>query len=142
MPSYAPLFRNNNPAGEALVAYLDSLGTETRLARAAFVANWQPAPPSRTADPSLGRMLFAQLCAQCHGTSAKGDGPLSKKLTPPPADLASGHWRYVAAFGPDETLALARVIKFGIVGTSMPGHEWLSDAKVIALAHWVLSQRR
>lgn len=34
---------------------------------------------------------------------------------------------------------IARVIKFGIPGTSMPGHEWLSDRQVVDLAAHVRS---
>ncbi|MDO8445793.1 MAG: c-type cytochrome [Deltaproteobacteria bacterium] len=34
-----------------------------------------------------GRKLFVTYCYLCHGTSGKGDGPLSSKLKVPPADL-------------------------------------------------------
>ena len=34
-----------------------------------------------------GRNLFVNNCASCHGNSGRGDGPISKALTPKPADL-------------------------------------------------------
>ncbi len=34
-----------------------------------------------------GQALFAQNCVQCHGTSAKGDGPWASLYSPRPADL-------------------------------------------------------
>lgn len=34
-----------------------------------------------------GQALFAQNCVQCHGTSAKGDGPWASAYSPRPADL-------------------------------------------------------
>ncbi len=34
-----------------------------------------------------GRQLFQKFCASCHGTQAKGDGPLSEALKPKPANL-------------------------------------------------------
>ena len=34
-----------------------------------------------------GQALFAQNCVQCHGISAKGDGPWASAYSPRPADL-------------------------------------------------------
>ena len=34
-----------------------------------------------------GASIFGTYCATCHGTSAKGDGPLASSLTRKPADL-------------------------------------------------------
>jgi mono/diheme cytochrome c family protein len=34
-----------------------------------------------------GRNEFLRSCASCHGVSGKGDGPVAKSLSPPPADL-------------------------------------------------------
>ena len=34
-----------------------------------------------------GAASFKQYCVVCHGTSAKGDGPVAKALKVPPADL-------------------------------------------------------
>jgi cytochrome c1 len=37
---------------------------------------------------------------------------------------------------------LARIIKFGLPGTDMPGHETLSDEELTALTNFVLSLRQ
>jgi mono/diheme cytochrome c family protein len=34
-----------------------------------------------------GAVLYAENCAQCHGTTGKGDGPWAAGMTPPPSDL-------------------------------------------------------
>ena len=34
-----------------------------------------------------GRLLFTTNCASCHGTSARGDGPVASALRVPPTDL-------------------------------------------------------
>lgn len=40
-------------------------------------------PPSSGA----GRADYETLCAACHGSSGRGDGPVGRDLSPPPADL-------------------------------------------------------
>lgn len=128
MPSYAHLFAAGDPRGEALVEYLASLGTEQRDVRAAQIAAWRSAAPP--VDAGRGRGLFAANCAQCHGADGRGRGPLAARLAPPPRDLAAGEWRFIPR---DDADALARLIKFGVPGTSMPGHETLPDADIGAL---------
>ena len=50
----------------------------TMLATAAYSAGNQVAQ---------GRKLYVEYCASCHGTSGEGDGPVSRALTTPPANL-------------------------------------------------------
>ena len=38
-------------------------------------------------EPSEGRALFVENCAQCHGASGRGDGPWAKGQDPRPSDL-------------------------------------------------------
>jgi mono/diheme cytochrome c family protein len=38
---------------------------------------------------SLGRPVFDQYCATCHGDAGKGDGQNASNLTPPPLDFAA-----------------------------------------------------
>jgi mono/diheme cytochrome c family protein len=40
-------------------------------------------------DPVKGKATYERLCVTCHGAQGKGDGPASKMLMPPPADLTS-----------------------------------------------------
>ena len=37
---------------------------------------------------------------------------------------------------------IARIVKFGVKGTDMAGHEYLPDAEVAAIAEYVASQRQ
>ncbi len=38
-------------------------------------------------DIDIGKTQYLLSCAACHGMDAKGDGPVSKELKTPPADL-------------------------------------------------------
>jgi cytochrome c oxidase cbb3-type subunit 2 len=137
MPSYAHLFAPGEEAGGDLIAYLASLGADTGPQR------FRDLQASRALDHPIdasssehGRALFALYCARCHGVEGRGDGPLAAALEARAAiDLAKGSFG-LASFGPgigtlDE--GIARVVRFGMPGTSMPGHEWLSDRDVAAL---------
>jgi cytochrome c oxidase cbb3-type subunit III len=39
-------------------------------------------------DPKVGKKSYDLLCASCHGTTGKGDGPAAAALTPRPRSLA------------------------------------------------------
>jgi len=142
MPSFAHLFQGNGERGEALLAYLASLGRGTLPERAAQAAAWQPdrldAP-----EPQRAAGLFAQLCAPCHGPSGRGDGPLAESLGALPRNLLQDRWRTIdaPAGSTAERLALARVIKFGLPATAMAGHEYLPDTAVVALAAFLQARR-
>ncbi len=43
--------------------------------------------PAKWTSPTSGQAMYQQYCAVCHGTSAKGDGPLASSLKTPPPDL-------------------------------------------------------
>ena len=55
----------------------------------------------------LGQEYFMQYCASCHGTSAKGDGPLAPALRTSPPDLTKLSQRARGGF---PSLAVAEVI--------------------------------
>lgn len=152
MPAYAHLFAPGDDRGDALVAYLMSLGASARAERDAFIARWQPAvpfpppaAPSSTAPAAPASLsaadthrLFLRTCAPCHGPAGRGDGPVAAQLSLPPPDWPATGWRRLAATPPAERdLAAARIIKFGLPGTSMPGHEALPDAAVVALVDYL-----
>jgi cytochrome c oxidase cbb3-type subunit 2 len=139
MPAYAHLFAagGDDSDGEALVAYLASLGANTMLERAEQVAAWRPSADVVATEEPRVRTLFAKLCATCHGTAGRGDGPLARRLSIAPPDWPATGFRHVRA---DETAveaALARLVKFGLPGSPMAGHEYLSDAEVVGLARLV-----
>ena len=43
--------------------------------------------PSEASMISAGATTFRHYCRTCHGTEARGDGPVGQYLTPKPADL-------------------------------------------------------
>jgi mono/diheme cytochrome c family protein len=40
---------------------------------------------------AVGGRLYPENCRSCHGQAGKGDGPVAKTLSVPPADLTAGH---------------------------------------------------
>lgn len=56
------------------------------LPLAAGQTTWSPPPPVIT-DSLAGWDSFEKYCAPCHGTSARGDGPVASALRKRPADL-------------------------------------------------------
>lgn len=136
MPAYAHLFRDGDGRGEALVAYLATLGEGTEEARRTQVEAWRPAE-NAVLDPEAGARLFAKQCANCHGATGRGDGATAARLTIRPPDWSRDPWRRVDTARADETLA--RIIKFGLPGSPMAGHEYLDDGEVVSLARHVRS---
>jgi mono/diheme cytochrome c family protein len=70
-----------------------------------------------TADETLplnyvpsGKVMFQQYCATCHGTDAKGNGPLAPLLKTPPANLTGLSKRHAGQF-PYEYVS--SVLQFG-----------------------------
>jgi cytochrome c553 len=49
-------------------------------------------------DATAGKAKFDQLCAQCHGATGAGDGPVGASLPPEmkPADLSKGEYKFAA----------------------------------------------
>ncbi|ATC64163.1 hypothetical protein CMV30_09455 [Nibricoccus aquaticus] len=138
MPSYAHLFADGDPRGEALLAYLAYLGADTLPDRLETIARWQPsASPPPSASPTHTQKLFQQLCAACHGPTGRADGPLSSQLSIRPPDFTAPTWRRFPATPDDATLA--RLIKFGLPGSPMAGHETLPDPDILSLAAYVKS---
>lgn len=134
MPSYAYLFEDER--GENLVAYLSSLGRKRMTERLAQIGNWRPAD---VAPISIGEAqeLFDDACRQCHGPGGRGDGPLAASLSTAPRDLTQVRSRWSELSRSELREYLVRTIKFGLPGTSMPGHEYYEDEEVIGLARLV-----
>lgn len=135
MPSYAHLFRSDANRGEALLAYLAALGSETQIERQEVVQRWAPLSGEIPLSPRASAGLFVRQCAQCHGDTGEGNGPLARLLTGRPPNWQRDPWRRVSHGDPRE---VARVIKFGVPGTAMAGHETWSDAEILGLAQHVI----
>ena len=72
--------------------------------------------PPRAINIQNGRNIFKSNCAQCHGLTGSGDGPLASKLDPAPAVLSDPELT-----GNDHSTAYEnfQVISVGIANTSM-----------------------
>jgi cytochrome c oxidase cbb3-type subunit 2 len=138
MPKYAGLF--DDQRGADLIAYLQAAATEWSGDKVANAADWRPMKRREDVDPEHGMQMFSKWCVACHGPQGKGDGPLAKRLVKPPVNLVAGPFLWTAAADQIE-LNTARVIKFGLLGTDMPGHEVLTDAQVMDLTAYVLGLR-
>ncbi len=140
MPGYAHLFEGST-RGDDLVAFLASRGAASRVDRFMYTQAFPVAEPLATGSKARGARLFARHCVACHGRAGRGDGMLSGVFRRPAMDLAKGSFWLVprgAGLG-SEAEGLARVIRFGVPGTSMPGHEYLSDEEVADLVAHVRS---
>jgi mono/diheme cytochrome c family protein len=62
-------------------------GAGLAVALAPAAAAIQAPPPQGSAVE--GRQLFRTYCASCHGTSARGDGPMVQYLRIPPSNLTT-----------------------------------------------------
>ena len=135
MPSYEHLFADSR--GSDLVAFLSASGSGGEEKRRAEVAEWHAAPQGPLPD---AYPLFLRHCAVCHGAEAHGDGRVAALLSRQPPDLKRGPFAWTPD-GPDLEGRIMRVVKFGIPGTDMPGHELLDDGQVASLGAYVAGMR-
>lgn len=141
MPSFAFLFQDQR--GNDLVAYLASLHGDDAQKHIEAAAHWQ-LPPSEFdhAKPEEGRRLYARFCATCHDAHGATRERWASSFKDVPTNLSSGPFKYVPV---TESRAarlerMARITKFGIPQTDMPGHEYLSNEQVASLSLWLAQQ--
>jgi hypothetical protein len=139
MPAYASLFRDGR--GEALVAYVASLGSaQGRQDRMRIAEHWQPAASAWKESEHLdGEVLFERNCATCHVPGGPVRSRWKSQFRRLPPLFATDPLRYIprSANADWRQARIAQIVKFGLPGTDMPGHEYLPDSEVAALAHWV-----
>ena len=133
MPSYAYLFKDHR--GEALLAYVESLGATNLAARLENQSGWQLA--DQTHDASLdGTALLKDYCLTCHSAGGAVRQRWGKEFKRLPPDFAKGPFVYAPAAADVKWRQdhIAQIIKFGLPGTDMPGHEYLPDNQIAAMA--------
>jgi mono/diheme cytochrome c family protein len=101
-------------------------------------------PPGANLDPGapLGKRVYAQHCAVCHGPDGKGNGPAAPSIYPRPRDFSSGIFKYksTAAGEPPTDEDLLRTIADGLPASAMPYFAGiLSSEELAAVAQQVKS---
>jgi cytochrome c oxidase cbb3-type subunit 2 len=136
MPVYAHLFLDGR--GAALVAYLQSLGGNDLAGRIAMTQR-----NGRLSDKSIkaarefdGAALTRKHCATCHDAGGFARQTWKAEFGRPPPDLIAGPFVFApTGLSPEWRLnRIAELIKFGAPGTDMPGHEYLPEAEIAAMA--------
>lgn len=131
MPSYKHLFESSR--GEDLLAYLLSLGATRLVERLAFTQQWKVASDSVAIPISEASLLYRNACAQCHGEKGRGDGEIAAMLQVRPRDLSY----FPKKLDQASRDYFARVVKFGLPGRTMPGHEHFTDAEVLGVVEYL-----
>lgn len=139
MPRFDYLFRDTR--GDDLIAYLASLSHPGHWKTA---ADWRPAPAAVEEAGRLdGARLFEEHCATCHSPSGPARTKWASSFRRLPSDVSRDRLKHIAATATpiEMRTEIARITKFGIEGTDMPGHEYLSDAEATAIGEYVVRQR-
>ena len=140
MPVYARLF--NDGRGDDLIAYITSLGQTNLMMRLAKQENWRLSPGAwSVANHVNGAELFQTYCATCHSAAGSTRSTWQTQFKRLPPDLENGPFNYVPTAATPEWRRnqIAKIIKFGLPGTDMPGHEYLADEQVAVLAQYVVN---
>ena len=135
MPSYAYLFHDSR--GNDLVSYLQSLGSLNTRQHVSLEKTWSPSlHAGATADPGEGGKLFLAYCATCHTSTGQTVLRWHSDFRRVPPDLRIGPFLHLAPSDSpgDRAISIARIIKFGIPGTDMPGHEYMDDKNIASLS--------
>ena len=140
MPSYAHLFNAGESKGENLIDFLMDQGLKNYSERFDEIQGWFLQDLELSANQAKeGQRLFLEHCSTCHGHSGLGDGPMSHQWMRAPANLVRGPFPHTGEGDREQTLA--RIVKFGIPGSDMPGHETLENAEVLGLVNYLIELR-
>ena len=93
-------------------------------------------------DLAAGKLLYEELCSQCHGESGDGQGVMADLLKPRPRDFRRGIYKIrrtpQGELPTDEDLF--RIISNGMPASSMPAWRGLvSDAQIWQLVDYIES---
>jgi mono/diheme cytochrome c family protein len=121
---------------------LESPTSEYRPDRARYSDLSWPPGANLAADTPLGKRVYAQRCAVCHGPDGKGNGPAAPSMSPRPRDFSSGVFKYksTAAGEPPTDEDLLRTVRDGLAASAMPYFAGLlSDEELAAVVQQVKS---
>jgi cytochrome c oxidase cbb3-type subunit 2 len=121
---------------KAVIAYIKAFSPRFAASSAPRLVKIPAETPRESAPVERGREIYIQGgCPQCHGDSAKGDGPSAATLSVPPADLTQRPLKSGAT-----ARDIVKAIVTGLDGTPMPSYDLMfGDADMWALAYYVES---
>jgi mono/diheme cytochrome c family protein len=88
----------------------------------------------------LGRQVYTNQCAGCHGTTGDGQGPAGSHLNPPPRDYRNGVFKFTSTPRGSKPRRedLRRILKYGAKGTSLHGFRFLPEEEAEAVIDYVM----
>ena len=134
------------PTINSLASQIEKKGDATRVAELAnnaktkLISTYNIVPYPKTL-PSLavGKQVYDENCAQCHGVTGKGDGPGRETMNPKnPAPANFTDLERMASLSPFKAFNTAT---FGVEGTAMASFAALSEDQRWQVAFYVLSLR-
>jgi cytochrome c oxidase cbb3-type subunit 2 len=138
MPSFAFLFRDER--GDDLLSYIESLKGAGAADNLSAEKAWH-LPLSALQDANLrdGEELFQRQCATCHNVDGRMRRAWQTSFKRLPTDFAVGPLLDLPVSDSSEQRMdrIAQISKFGIHGTDMPGHEYLSDKEIASISLWL-----
>ncbi|MBS3905858.1 MAG: cytochrome c [Syntrophaceae bacterium] len=102
-----------------------------------FVSGQPPKPPSKTPELlGLGKKLYDQNCASCHGPKGDGKTPLGSALIPPPRDfnIPLDQWPHSKG----DLKKVFDAISKGIPKTAMVKWDQLSERERWGMTYYVM----
>ena len=97
-------------------------------------------PPSTPKLVALGKQIYAQQCAACHGDTGRGDGAAAYLLYPKPRDFVAARYRLVSTWDRVPTdQDIFDTISRGMPGSAMPSWGHLPVEQRWALTYYVKS---
>jgi mono/diheme cytochrome c family protein len=97
-------------------------------------------PPSTPKLIALGKQIYAQQCAACHGVGGRGDGEAAYLLYPKPRDFVAARYRLVSTWERVPTdQDLFDTISRGMPGSAMPSWEHLATEQRWGLVYYIKS---
>ena len=118
------------------------MSLSARLATIVVLVAMPAAPaPGQARDLSLGRRVYADNCAICHGVDGDGRGHAAPHFSSLPRDFTSGRYK-VRSTGSGQLPTdddLAHSIVRGLPGTGMVPQDHLTDAEIRAVIEFVKS---
>ncbi|CAB1275317.1 cytochrome c/FTR1 family iron permease [Candidatus Nitrosacidococcus tergens] len=118
---------NNKEAGEVITTIANKIHNDLIQAYHLEIA------PKNIPDIAIGKTLYQEHCANCHGVSGNGKGPNAESLDPLPTDFSDKTRQDQRSI-----YSLFNTLTLGVSGTAMPSfQENLSEDQRWAIAFFV-----